>query len=227
MRSPSSVSVNVGRLPADERPQRRVGVDERALDRTAPRWRSGWRRSRSRSSRCRGSAGRWPRRRRSRGSRRRRAPPPPPRTSSGMPSTRAKSLPRPPGITPIGRPGAGERAADLADQPVAADHDGDLAARGRRAGLAAAVLEALVVSTARCSSPAARHRGLDPRQQLQRPAAAGRGVEQQQEAACARTSAATSPERGRRRRSRRRALAALEPLDPMAAKAPREHRRRA
>ncbi len=38
------------------------------------------------------------------------------------------------GSAPMRRPGAGERAADLADQPVAADHDRDLAGRGRRRG---------------------------------------------------------------------------------------------
>ena len=49
-----------------------------------------------------------------------------------MPSTRAKSLPRPPGMTPSGTSRPGERAADLADQAVAADHDGDRSLGGGR-----------------------------------------------------------------------------------------------
>ena len=55
------------------------------------------------------------------------------RGRSGMPSMRAKSLPRPPGRTPRTPSRPAQGVGDRADQPVAAERDGDLARRGRRA----------------------------------------------------------------------------------------------
>ena len=65
------------------------------------------------------------RRRAARGRRRRRP--------AGMPSARAKSLPRPPG-SDAERGGAAQRAGERADEPVAAERDDHLAAPGRVAG---------------------------------------------------------------------------------------------
>ena len=65
------------------------------------------------------------------------------RTRSGMPSTRARSLPRPPGNDAERRLGPGERAADLADQAVAADDDRGLPGLGGREAPRDAVIEAL------------------------------------------------------------------------------------
>ena len=59
-----------------------------------------------------------------------------------MPSTRARSLPRPPGTIPIVALDSASAAADLADQPVAAHHHGGLAGLGARQRLLDAVLEA-------------------------------------------------------------------------------------
>ena len=62
--------------------------------------------------------------------------------SSGIPSTRAKSLPRPPGSTPSTPSESLERVGDRADQPVAAERDRDLAGRRRGPRQLARVLEA-------------------------------------------------------------------------------------
>ena len=51
-------------------------------------------------------------------------------TSSGMPTTRAKSLPRPPGMIPSADVRVRELAADLPDQAVAAHHDHGLPVLG-------------------------------------------------------------------------------------------------
>ena len=73
------------------------------------------------------------------------------------------------GDDPQRRLGAGHRAADRADQPVAAHHHRDLAGLDRPQRLLDAVLEALGALHAE-DDPARVERLLDPRQQLQRPA---------------------------------------------------------
>ena len=86
----------------------------------------------------------------------------------------------PAGDDPERRLGAGHRAADRADQPVAAHHHRHLAGLDRPQRLLDPVLEALGALHAEVD-PARVERLLDPRQQLQRLAAGRGGVDQQRQ----------------------------------------------
>ena len=104
-----------------------------------------------------------------------------PATSSGMPSARAKSLPRPAGHDPE-RGGVAQRAGELADEPVAAQRHDHLAApgclaRGVRGVGHVARLDDAVLGARRVELP------LQAGQHAQRLAPGGRGVHQDRETA--------------------------------------------
>ena len=98
-----------------------------------------------------------PRRGPSRAGRRRRSSRTPPTASSGMPSTRARSLPRPPGSTPEHRAGdVAQRVGERADHAVAAERHDRLAARPPPRGQLARVVEVARVARGAPSSPCSR-----------------------------------------------------------------------
>ena len=96
--------------------------------------------------------------------------------SPGMPSTRAKSLPRPPGSTPSGVPVSAKRAGHGADEPVAAEGEHGLAGLGGGAGQLHRVVEAGgLLAVHRNTEPP--ELGLGRRQLLGRATGAGGGID--------------------------------------------------
>ena len=109
----------------------------------------------------------------------------PPRTTStaasgsvGMPSARAQVVAAAAGDQAQRRLRAGHRAADGADQAVAADHDRHLAELDRAQRQVDAVLEAAGPLDPEGGATGVQRR-LDPRQQLQAPASGRGGVDEQ------------------------------------------------
>ena len=171
--SPSSVTVQRAGFQRQDRPQRAVEVDLAAERQPASRWRSPARRSRCPRRRCRGRRARRPRRRRPCAPRRAASTATAPSGSAGMPSLRAKSLPRPPGIDR--RASRRVRAARRRPRPSARPRPSRRRSRRRRArsaGELAGVVHRASSARRGRRSAAGAQRGLDGGQPLGGPAAA-------------------------------------------------------
>ncbi len=106
-----------------------------------------------------------------------------------MPSTRARSLPRPPGITPSTAPGnLAQGVGERADHAVAAERHDRLAGARRLGGELAGVVEVARVHAAH-RQPVAAQRPLDRGRDASGPAAAGGWVHDQADGVLARTQA--------------------------------------